>query len=117
MHRDEPLSAAGRALPVTICSIIANGQAALVLMIKQTTLAQAGAASGAIEFIAVTDLAPAFAAFYGSVDELKHSSVMPFESGSGATSDLDQKRKPLIQRRQLRLNTIAPSGAMKNRDP
>ena len=39
---------------------------------KDAALTQAGAASGAVKLIAVANVVPAFTAFYGSIDELKH---------------------------------------------
>jgi hypothetical protein len=41
-------------------------------MVKQTTFAEAGATIVTIELIAVANVIPAFTAFYGSIDELKH---------------------------------------------
>jgi hypothetical protein len=41
-------------------------------VVKQATFAEAGAAIITTELIAVSNVIPAFAAFYGSVDELKH---------------------------------------------
>lgn len=46
-------------------------------MSKDAIVADAGAAIVTIEFIAVANLVPAFSAFYGSIDELKHP---PFRS-------------------------------------
>ena len=41
-------------------------------MFKNATFAQTRAASGTVKLIAVENIMPAFAAFYGAVDELKH---------------------------------------------
>jgi hypothetical protein len=41
-------------------------------VVKQAAFAEAGAAIIATELIAVSNVIPAFATFYGSVDELKH---------------------------------------------
>jgi hypothetical protein len=41
-------------------------------MREQTTFAQTSIAGRAAEFFTVTDVMAAFAALYGSVDELKH---------------------------------------------
>jgi hypothetical protein len=41
-------------------------------MLQQAAFTEAGAAIIATELVAVSDVIPAFAAFYGSVDELKH---------------------------------------------
>jgi hypothetical protein len=41
-------------------------------VVKQAAFAEAGAAIITTELIAVSNVIPAFTAFYGSVDELKH---------------------------------------------
>ena len=41
-------------------------------MFKNATFAQTRPTSGAIKLVAVANVMPAFAAFYGAVDELKH---------------------------------------------
>lgn len=45
-------------------------------MLKQATFAHAGTARITVKFIAVTNLIPACAAFYGSIDELKHLALV-----------------------------------------
>ena len=45
-------------------------------MSKDAIVADAGAATVTIEFIAVANLVPAFSAFYGSIDELKHPTIV-----------------------------------------
>jgi hypothetical protein len=49
-----------------------NRETAFILVVKQAAFAEAGAAIIATELVTVPDVIPAFAAFYGSVDELKH---------------------------------------------
>jgi hypothetical protein len=41
-------------------------------VVKQATFAEASAAIITVELIAVPNVIPAFAAFYGSIDDLKH---------------------------------------------
>ena len=43
-----------------------------VFMIKEATVADTRPAGVTIEFVAVANLVPAFGAFYGSIDQLKH---------------------------------------------
>jgi hypothetical protein len=50
----------------------ANRQAAFILMVKQATFADAGAATITVEFIAVANLISAFTALYRAIDKLKH---------------------------------------------
>jgi hypothetical protein len=45
-------------------------------VVKQATFAEAGAAGRAAEFVAVANVIAALAAFYGSIDELKHPNVL-----------------------------------------
>jgi hypothetical protein len=49
-----------------------NRQEALLLMAKEATFTNTGAAILAIEFLAVANLVPAFTAFDGAIDQLKH---------------------------------------------
>ena len=78
-----------------------NRQQAFILMVEQATFADTGAAVITVEFIAVANLIPAFTAFYGSIDELKHKR---FRS----------PRHGFVQVRQKRLSTVSLSRAMKN---
>ncbi len=50
----------------------ANAKLTFVLVIEEATAAQAGAAVVTIKLIAMVNLVPAFAAFYGAIDQLKH---------------------------------------------
>jgi hypothetical protein len=45
-------------------------------VVKQATFAEAGAAIITIELVAVSNVIPAFTAFYGSIDKLKHQSFV-----------------------------------------
>jgi hypothetical protein len=49
-------------------------------MLKDTIVADTGAAIIAVKFIAVANLVPAFGAFYGAIDELKHLTFRSLES-------------------------------------
>jgi hypothetical protein len=51
---------------------LSNRETAFILVVKQATFAEAGAAIITTELIAVSNVIPAFATFYGSIDELKH---------------------------------------------
>jgi hypothetical protein len=51
---------------------LSNRETAFILVMKQAAFAEAGAAIITTELISVSNVIPAFAAFYGSVDELKH---------------------------------------------
>jgi hypothetical protein len=44
-------------------------------MLKHATFAQAGAATRTVKLVAVANVIPAFTAFYGSIDELKHPGI------------------------------------------
>jgi hypothetical protein len=50
-------------------------------VVNQAAFAEAGAAIITTELIAVSNVIPAFAAFYGSVDELKHHTFRSSEQG------------------------------------
>jgi hypothetical protein len=50
-------------------------------VVKQAAFAEAGAAIITTELIAVSNVIPAFAAFYGSVDELKHQTFRYSQQG------------------------------------
>jgi hypothetical protein len=41
-------------------------------VVKEAIFADAGAAIITVEFVAVANVIPAFTAFYGSIDQLKH---------------------------------------------
>jgi hypothetical protein len=45
---------------------------AFLLMAKQAVIAETHAAKRTIELLAMKNLVPAFAAFYSSIDQLKH---------------------------------------------
>jgi hypothetical protein len=45
-------------------------------VVKQAAFAEAGAAIITTKLVTVPDVVPAFAAFYGSVDDLKHRFVI-----------------------------------------
>jgi hypothetical protein len=45
---------------------------AFMFMLEDTAFAQASSARRAVEFLAVANVMPAFAAFYGAIDILKH---------------------------------------------
>jgi hypothetical protein len=46
-------------------------------VIKQATLAQARAAGGTVEFVAVANVVATLTAFYSSIDKLKHPNFSP----------------------------------------
>jgi len=75
-------------------------------VIKETTVGDTRPAGLTVEFVTAANLVPAFAAFYGSIDQLKHrefrSAELPFESSTFMLS------------RHLPLNTVSASRAMKN---
>jgi len=48
-------------------------------MMNEATFADTRAAIVAVEFVAVANVIPAFTAFYGSIDELKHQSISLFD--------------------------------------
>lgn len=68
-------------------------------MMKQATFAETGAAKITIELVAVPNVIPAFAAFYGSIDELKHHTFRSSEQ-------LKKERKGHLTLQQLRLSTV-----------
>jgi hypothetical protein len=55
---------------------LSNRKTAFILVVKQAAFAETGAAIITTELVAVPDIIPAFAALYGSVDELKHRFVI-----------------------------------------
>jgi hypothetical protein len=59
---------------------LSNRETAFILVVKQAAFAKAGAAIIAIELVAVSNVIPAFAAFYGSIDELKHHTFRFFRA-------------------------------------
>ena len=69
--------------------VASDRQKAFVLMIKETTVADARSAGMTIEFVAMANLVPALSALYGSVDQLEHrqfrSSEPPFENSHTST--------------------------------
>jgi hypothetical protein len=75
-------------------------------VVKQAAFAEAGAAIITTELIAVPDVLPAFAAFYGSVDELKHHLSLLRASGKNV-------RRSSCAVQQMRLSTLSPHPAMK----
>jgi hypothetical protein len=48
-------------------------------MMNEATFADTRAAIVTVKFLAVTNLIPAFTAFYGAIDELKHQTISLFE--------------------------------------
>jgi hypothetical protein len=76
-------------------------------VVKQAAFAEAGATIIATELIAVSNVIPAFAAFYGSVDELKHQRFVIQSRGS------KKERKGDSALHQLRLSTVSLHPAMK----
>jgi hypothetical protein len=76
-------------------------------VIKQATLAQTGAASCTVEFVAVANVVPALTALYGSIDELKH------RDASLSISRAKRSTKRLMRFVYTRLSTIALTPAMK----
>src|ERR1044072_6838555 len=80
---------------------------AFAFMLGNAVSAQAGGAILAVEFLAVENFVPAFTAFDGSIDELKHK---PAAQRNAATKSLI----PKLVRSHLRLSTVIRVGAMKN---
>jgi hypothetical protein len=70
-------------------------------VVKQATFAEASAAIITVELIAVPNVIPAFAAFYGSIDDLKHHT---FRSSELAFKKKERKGDLALQ--QLRLSTV-----------
>jgi hypothetical protein len=48
-------------------------------MMNEATFANTRAAIITIKFVAMANVIPAFTAFYGSIDELKHQTISLFE--------------------------------------
>jgi hypothetical protein len=72
-------------------------------MMNEATFANTRAAIVTIKFVAMANVIPAFTAFYGSVDELKHQNISLFELVFEKT----------VQSRKMRLTTVSLSRAMK----
>lgn len=72
---------------------------AFVFVLGYAVSAQAGGAILAVEFLAVENFVPAFTAFDGSIDELKHK---PAAQRNAATKLLISK----LGRSDLRLSTV-----------
>ena len=73
-------------------------------MVQNTAFAQTGAAGGAVEFVSMANVVSAFAAFYGSIDVLKHYARRCSEARKSDFSN------PIDA-----LNTVLLGQAMKNR--
>src|ERR1041384_1777146 len=80
---------------------------AFVFVLGNAVSAQAGGAILAVEFLAVENFVPAFTAFDGSIEELKHN---PAAQRNAATKSLI----PKLVRSHLRLSTFIRVGAIKN---
>jgi hypothetical protein len=72
-------------------------------MMNEATFANTRAAIVTIKFVAMANVIPAFTAFYGSIDELKHQNISLFELVFEKT----------VQSRKMRLSTVSLSLAMK----
>jgi len=72
-------------------------------MMNEATFANTRAAIVTIKFVAMANVIPAFTAFYGSIDELKHQNISLFELVFEKT----------VQSRKMRLSTVSLSRAMK----
>ena len=54
----------------------ANAKTTFILVIQEAITAQTGAAIVTIKLLAMVNLVSAFAAFYGSIDKLKHFTLV-----------------------------------------
>jgi len=72
-------------------------------MMNEATFANTRATIVTIKFVAMANVIPAFTAFYGSIDELKHQNISLFELVFEKT----------VQSRKMRLSTVSLSRAMK----
>jgi hypothetical protein len=76
-------------------------------VVKQAAFAEAGAAIITTEFVAVSNVIPAFTAFYGSIHELKHQTLRYSQAA------IQKGKKGLCAFQQLRLSTVSLIPAMK----
>jgi hypothetical protein len=76
-------------------------------MMNEAAFANTRAAIVTVKFVAVANVIPAFTAFYGSIDELKHQTISLFELM------LEKTFKRFIQSRKMRLSTVSLRRATK----
>ena len=57
---------------VLLLAFTLSSAGALNFMLKEAAFTYTGAACGTVKLVAVADVISAFAAFYGSINELKH---------------------------------------------